>query len=40
VRNAEAARKKWFVIGRLLVSAAESDKRWVDLLRLLIRSAR
>ncbi len=39
-RQAEAARRRWFVLGRLLAKAAEDDPRWADVLDALIaRSA-
>lgn len=35
-RHAEAARRQWFVLGRLLAKAAEEDPRWAEALHALL----
>lgn len=40
VRQAESARKRWFVLGRLLMRAASEDPRWGDVINLLISSTK
>lgn len=40
VRQAEAVRKRWFVLGRLLTRAAAADPRWADFVQLLITSVK
>lgn len=39
LREAEAERRRCFVLGRLLLQAARTDPRWQDTLALLVRSA-
>lgn len=39
LRQAEAARHRWFVLGRLLSRAASNDLRWADAMALLIDSS-
>lgn len=36
LRHAEAARRRWFVLGRLLARAAEEDPCWADALEALL----
>lgn len=36
LRQAETARRRWFVLGRLLMRAAEEDPHWAHALRTLI----
>ena len=38
-RHAEAARRRWFVLGRLLAKAAEEDPRWAEALHALLARA-
>jgi hypothetical protein len=36
LRQAETARRRWFVLGRLLMRAAEEDPHWAHIMRTLI----
>ena len=38
IRQAEGARRRWFVLGRLMTEAAQTDCRWQDVLRLLLQT--
>lgn len=39
LREAESERRRCFVLGRLLVRAAQADPRWADVLQLLLASS-